>query len=250
MANRTATAVAEKATQGRAIVIPAARMEGMIVSLEGTAPMIVHRFSEKAKRAIREKRAKQATKTERAQKGAPEIAAEIMACHLPVKGNEKLAPTKGRFGFPASGFKGACVRAATLGTGMPMTEARIMFFVTGEAVPISCEHIEAREDAMRVQGKADLRYRPYYHGWKAEVGVRYNPSVISMEQIVNLFDIAGQQVGVAENRPGKTGGTFGTWKVVNVRSVPLADLPDYRVVVEDNELLAEARKLAAKMGAI
>ncbi len=243
-------AVAEKEQRGRAIVIPGTRMEGIILSLEGTAPLIVHKFSEKAKGEIRNKRAKKATKTEKAQKGAPEIAADMMACHHAVKGNERLGPTAGRFGFPASGFKNSCVRAATLGSGMKMTEARIMFFVTGEVVPLTCERIELHEDAMKVQNKADLRYRPYYYGWGAEVGVRYNPDVISSEQIVNLFDIAGSQVGIGENRPGKTGGTFGTWKVVNVRNVSIDKLPDYRSVFEDNELLAEARGIARKMGAL
>lgn len=251
MASRTKAAGATAKQVGRPIVIPAAKMEGLVLSLEGTSPLIVHKFSEKAKRTIREKRARVATKTEKALKGPAEIAEDVMNCHLAVLGHEHLGACEGRFGFPSRGFKGAAVRAATMGTGMTMTEARMLFFVTGEVVPITCEQIELHEDPVKVGvNTTDLRYRPYYLGWTAEVGVRYNPDIISIEQIVNLFDIAGQQVGIGENRPGKTGDIYGCWKVCNVQTTPIAELPAYAKVTEDNDMLARAREIAQKMGAM
>lgn len=241
----------ETPEKGRAIVIPGTKMEGLLLSLEGTTPLIVHKFSEKAKGAMRDKRAQTATKTDKPKKDAAAIAEDVMSCHLAVAGNEHLGPCEGRFGFRSSGFKGAAVRAASLGSGIKMTEARIKFFVTGEVVPIACDCIEPREDAVRVgKGVADLRYRPYYFGWKAQVGVRYNPNGISVEQIVSLFDAAGQQVGIGENRPGKTGDIYGQWKIVDVRSLPVSELPDYSMIVEDNDMLAKAREIARTMGAV
>ena len=42
----------------------------------------------------------------------------------------------------------------------------------------------------------------------------YNENVLSMEQIVNLFNIAGFGAGVGEWRPGsKSGGSFGMFHV-------------------------------------
>ena len=243
---------ATKKDQGNEIAIPAQQMAYLLLSLEGTTPLIVHRFSEKARKQIREKHAGKPTKSAKSVRGAAQIAEEVMACHYPVLGNEGENATEGRFGFPSVGFKAAAVRAATLGTDLKMARVKTMFFIPGDVIPITCENIEVREDVVRLSGPGavpQLRYRPYYHNWKATVGVEYVAGQLPMEQIVNLFDLAGQQVGLGENRPGRTGGTYGRFKIDTVTTAEPKDLPRFSMAPESNDILAQAIEIARKMGA-
>jgi hypothetical protein len=242
----------EKDEGGRTIVIPQQKLRAMLIRLKGTTPLITHRFSEKARRQIRETQAKTAQKGAKSVRGPAEIAAEIMACHYPVEGREGIAPENGRFGFPSSGFKSASFSAAVHGTGLFKSRVKCLYFVTGELVPIYATSIDVREDAVRLEnGVVQLRYRPYYaEGWSAEIGIRFMPDAISPDQIVNLFDLAGSAVGIGENRAGKTGNTYGSWAITGVEPCALDDLPDFHAEIEDNDILSEAREIARQMGAL
>jgi len=244
--------MAKKAVQEtRSIVIPQQQLSGMLVEVEGITPLIVHRFGEKARKQLRDAHEKKATKSARPQRGAAEIASEIAACHYPVVGAEKKGPTEGRYGFPAAGFKAAAVSASPFGSGLFKSRVKSFFFVPGEVIPITCDAIDPREDAVRLaNGVVQLRYRPYYLGWKAAFGVQYCSDVITREQLLNLFDLAGTMCGIGENRPGKTGGTNGQWKIVTVLEKAVGDLPRMQILIEDNDLLAQARDIARAMGAV
>ena len=70
-----------------------------------------------------------------------------------------------------------------------------------------------REDMVRVgMGVADIRYRGEFKTWSAEFSVRYNASAISLEQLVNLFNLGGFACGIGEWRAEK-GGTYGMYHV-------------------------------------
>ena len=70
-----------------------------------------------------------------------------------------------------------------------------------------------REDMVRVgMGTADIRYRPEFPKWRAEMTLRYNADAISLDQIVNIFNLAGFGVGVGEWRPERDG-QFGMFHV-------------------------------------
>ena len=75
-----------------------------------------------------------------------------------------------------------------------------------------CELVEIvgeptmREDMVRVgMGVADLRYRGEFKKWQCKIPLRYNANVLSLEQILNIFDTAGFSTGVGEWRPQKNG---------------------------------------------
>jgi hypothetical protein len=58
-----------------------------------------------------------------------------------------------------------------------------------------------------------LRYRPQFDEWSVKLKIMYARNSISPEQIVNLFNVAGFAVGIGERRPGKSGDSFGMFKV-------------------------------------
>ncbi len=58
-----------------------------------------------------------------------------------------------------------------------------------------------------------MRHRPMFHGWKCKVRIRYNPVILSEEQIVNLFMHAGAYIGWGELRAEKKQGECGGFVV-------------------------------------
>jgi hypothetical protein len=196
------------------IVIQRIGRETILVPIVGTAPLIVNKFSEKAKRQMLD--AMQGRKNPKQPKD-PE--ADYTAA---------LYRTKdGGYGFPAIGFKAATVSAARFfGKDVTMTSLRQCLFFNGvltEADPQSLVEIvgepHMREDVVTVGMKGhDLRYRPEFSEWSAMLEVVYVKSMLSMDSVLSLIDAAGLGVGVGEWRPEKSG-DFGTFMIDPSRKV-------------------------------
>jgi len=185
------------------IVIPSLSKTKMLVPLVGTAPLIVHKWSEKAKRQMLE--------AQQGKKKAKEIRdpeADYAA--------SLYRTSDGGFGFPVIAFKAATVRGAKL-AGVKMTDARQMFFVHGdqsddltqELAPIAGEP-RMREDMVKVGMGTDLRYRGEFLEWKTVLSVEFYDAFISQESLLSLISFGGESVGVGEWRPEKNGqnGTY------------------------------------------
>ncbi len=175
-------------------------------NIVGTAPLIVHRFSEKAIRMIEDKQKKKSKdRSER------DPQAEMDSCLY------KFVDGK-RTGFPANGFKAAMIRAGK-SLEYVMKDLQSQFFVVGtdggDLVEIKGEYA-LRTDMVRVgQGVADIRYRPEYKEWTAELIIKYNSAVISNEQLGQLVIAAGFGCGIGEMRPEKSkSGSYGVWMLV------------------------------------
>jgi hypothetical protein len=125
----------------------------------------------------------------------------------------KYLNAKGKDCVPAIAFKSAIVSAARYADDMKMTVLRGALFVEGDMIPITFDDCVMREDMVRVgMGTADMRYRPEYQGWKCQLVISYNSSMMSLAQIVNLVKLAGFSVGICEWRPEKDG-QFGRFDV-------------------------------------
>lgn len=175
-----------------AIELPSLNIQQVAFTLVGDSPLIVHAWSEKAKRQMLDKQMKKATKA----KEAKDPEADYEACFYRTPG--------GAYGFPAIGVKAAMISACRF-ADMKMTAARGAFH-------IDCEMLEVigdprpREDMVRVgMGTADIRYRPEFPEWRIPVTLKINASVISAEQVANLLNIAGFGVGIGEWRPERNG---------------------------------------------
>ena len=201
------------------VSIPAINIQYATISIIGDSPLIVHKWSEKAKKEILDKQMKKAkTKGHDAKDpvrdfidslywldGEPEEKTE--------EGFAKAIQSGARFGFPSVAFKASAVAAGyRSGVTKNLVSMYGAFHIDGEFVEIKGVP-EMREDMVRVgMGVADIRYRGEFKEWSATFQVKYNASAISLEQLVNLFNLGGFACGLGEWRPEK-GGAFGMYHV-------------------------------------
>ena len=195
-----ATKKAVEESSNVSVSIPAMNIKTITIHIVGDAPLIMHKWSEKAKKKMLDKQKGKATTVKHDLKN-PEV--DFKACIYHLDG--------GGYGFPAVAFKSAAVRAAK-SAGLAMTDARAAFHVLGELVPIQGKPT-MRKDMVRVaNGQADIRFRAEFKEWQTTFTVRFNAGLLSHEQVVNLFNMAGFGTGVGEWRPEKNG-QFGTFHV-------------------------------------
>jgi len=89
---------------------------------------------------------------------------------------------------------------------MTKVAARQSFHVLGDMAQIDGDAPVMREDMVRIgMGTADLRYRGEFRQWRTTFKVAFNAGVMSAEQVINAFNVAGFGVGVGEWRPEKDG---------------------------------------------
>lgn len=174
------------------IELPPLELCTVALTLVGDSPLIVHAWSEKAKRQMLDKQMKRATKA----KEAKDPEADYEACFYRTE--------SGTYGFPAIGVKAAMVAAGRF-TDAKMTHLRGAFHIDQEILEIIGEP-RPREDMVRVgMGTADIRYRPEFPDWKILAPIKFNAAVISAEQVANLLNVAGFAIGIGEWRPERNG---------------------------------------------
>lgn len=179
----------------------------VMIPIVGVTPLIVHAWSEKAKKEMRDKHAGKA-KNKKHDIRKPEDEFE-QAKHTSPQGFE---------GFPAAGFKAAMIRAAKI-CGMVMKDTQTAFFVEADCQETQLIKINGkarmREDMVRVgMGGTDLRYRPEYVEWYAELIIEFNAGVLSTDQVFQLVKVAGYSCGIGEMRPEKGKFNYGRFKLV------------------------------------
>ena len=179
--------------------------ETINVPVIGTASLIVHRWSEKAKQQMLDaQQGKKAVKTIR----DPEADYEA-----------SLYRTDRGYGFPLLAFKQATVGAARFfDKSVTMKLVQQAIFMTGvpsadrsELLTLITGEPKMREDMVRVgMGGTDLRYRGEFLDWTAVLTITYVKSTLSRDSVLSLVDAGGQFVGVGEWRPDRKGqnGTY------------------------------------------
>lgn len=189
--------------------------ETLSVPIVGTSPLIVHRFSDKARRVMLD-----AQQGRKSPKEVRDPEADYQASFYRLKGG-------GGFGFPCVGFKSATVGAARFypRNVVSMTSLRQTMFFRGEPgedgqqLAVIEGEPRMREDVVRVnRGGADLRYRAEFPEWSTVLTVIYVQAALTRDSVLSLVDAGGLGVGVGEWRPEKNG-DFGTYKVDPTRDV-------------------------------
>ena len=203
-------------------------IETVPLIIVGTTPLIVHAWSDKAKKMILDKQtgkkvgAKHDIKvpyndfinslywlTPKPLDGANDEEAE-QAFYGAVEAGAKFA-------FPTTGIKQSIISGAyRAGLDVKQTELRGTFFLKGatDASTTDMAEIvgpapEMREDMVRVGGmskSADVRYRGEFKQWEIPLLLEYNrDGKYSLEQILNMVGFGGFCCGLGEWRPEKDG---------------------------------------------
>ena len=193
------------------VTLPPLQIASVSVTLIGDTPLIVHRWSEKAKKQMLDKQMKKATAGKEAKDPERDFRESLYVLE------------DGTYGFPIIGFKAAAVTACTSIGSMTKVAARQAFHVDGEFAVIEGDEPQMREDMVRVgMGTADIRYRGEFKNWWTTITVKYNANVMSAEQILNLMQTAGFAVGVGEWRPEKDG-QYGRFHVATAAEMKAID---------------------------
>lgn len=186
--------------------------ETLLVPIIGTSPLIVHRFSEKAKRQMLDN-----MQGRKSPKEPKDPQAEYEAAFY------RLAD--GGPGFPAIAFKSATVGGARFYSGVTMTALKQFLFVRGELGQDGQQYVRIdgdavmREDVVRIgRGGTDLRYRPQFTQWATTLNVTYVLSALTRGSVLSLIDAGGLGIGIGEWRPERDG-DFGTYRVDPDREV-------------------------------
>ena len=214
-----------KANEKEVINIKPLELKRVNIRIVGDTPLIVHAWSEKAKRQMLETQQK-TTKTK-----AKEIRdpfSEFINSMYWLEGKPEQEDEEGfaeamengaRFGFPVGAIKQAANSAAyRLGWVKNQMGLRGAYFLKtedgGELAEIKGCVPEMREDMVRVgMGSADLRYRGEFSSWYMDFELLYNASGdMTLEQILNCISAGGFAVGIGEWRPEKDG-SYGTFHV-------------------------------------
>lgn len=206
-------------------------LESYEVTISGDTPIIMHAWSDKAKRMMLEAQQGKAKGKKKDIKrpaddfiqsmywieGKPEYSdnatdEEIMTAF------EKAVKNGAKFGFPITAIKQAAISAAyRMGWSKDKMSLRGVFFLEsdyGDMVEIQSDTPIIREDMVRIgQGTADIRYRGEFRNWKATFRIKYNRNGgYSLENIMNIINAGGFVCGIGEWRPEKDG-SFGTYHI-------------------------------------
>ena len=174
----------------------------MDIMLTGTTPLLMERMSEKVQQSLintMEGKGKE-------KKQNRDFQAEV---------GEKIHRTEdGKPGFPASGFKKAIVEAAVYMDGMDKKLAKSIVIV-GNVVPVTYKKMITNKAMGRDSGIRRAPrpiWRPEFTDWGCKLRVRFNSSLITPDQVVNLFKLGGFHIGIGGWRP-QCSGSYGTFTV-------------------------------------
>lgn len=197
-------------------VIAEPNMRVVTMTINGSAPYVQHRFSEKSRNQIIEtqKAGSQAKgKKQRTPKDFEESYRN--ATHL---------STENWYGIPAGAFRNAMISACRT-VGYKMTHAKLAAFVLADGIDaedgtplvkikgVPEQHVShARND----NGKIDIRVRPMWRKWSATLTIRYDADMFAESDVVNLMTRVGLQVGIGEGRPDSKNSAGLGWGLFNV----------------------------------
>lgn len=197
------------------VVIAPPKFRQVTFLLEGTAPYMQLKFSQKTQNKIREKHEQGQSAKKGKSKEARDFKAEFEAARHQSK--------EGWFGIPAAAFRAACIDVCRM-VDFHMTRAKMSIFVIADgldhedATPLV--RILGADPEMNVgpvrnaTGVVDLRARPLWKEWKVHLKVRFDEDQFRLDDVANLIARAGVQCGVGEGRPfskNSNGLGYGTW---------------------------------------
>ena len=224
------------------IAIKPLRIKRIPIRIVGDSPIIIHAWSEKAKKEMLDTQQGNNKTKKKPTKLPFDDFARALYWLTPMPeiewydeqlGEKRMIVTEevfdeavkngARFGFPANSFKLAANSAAyRLGWVKNQMELRGSYFLNAEdgselaeikgSVPV------CREDMVKVgMGSADLRYRPIFENWYCDMILEYNESgSMKLNDILSCLNAGGYACGAGEWRPERDG-SFGRFHIETIK---------------------------------
>lgn len=206
------------------IEIKPIEIKKVTLKLVGDTHLIMHAWSEKAKREMLEAQQQKSKGKKKEPKnpvfdfinsmywleGKPEVQ-NSMSEEDCEKAFMNAIENGAKFGFPVTAFKQAAISAAyRMGWSKDKVSLRGIFFIESNddgLIEIKSDTPIMREDMVRIgMGTADIRYRGEFRNWSTELVVSYNQNGnYNLENIINIINAGGYICGVGEWRPEKDG---------------------------------------------
>lgn len=203
--------------KSQVIAITAPNIQTVRVKLQGNAPYMQSRFSEKAMHSMM-------SKMDGTQKAGTKKAREARNFEEDFE-NAKHVSTEGWVGIPASSIRAALISACRL-VNFTMTRAKLSVFVPAEGYdkvdgqPLIRIYGTPEPNTATVRnatGVFDIRVRPIWNEWYATPTIKFDADQFSLEDLINLLKRVGMQVGLGEGRPdsrSSAGLGYGTFDVL------------------------------------
>lgn len=191
------------------------------------SPLVVHAFSAKARATMREAQELGSIGKKRKPKDPKDFDAVYQgARHISRDGWD---------GVTCATFRNAMISACRL-VGFKMTIGKLSVFIEADGnsqadgtplVKIIGEPTPFEAVVRNQTGVADIRVRPRWDEWSANLRVRYDREQMSDEDIVNLLVRAGGQCGICEGRPDSTnsfGQGWGLFEIDTTKPIELQEI--------------------------
>lgn len=201
-------------TTAAIVTIRPANIQTAQFSIIGTAPMVQARFSKKAE--LMAKMAEGSTAKNKRERKARDYEQEMKdAMHI---------STEGWQGIPAPAFRAGMISACRL-VGFKMTLAKLSVFVEHDGIDavdgVPLVKFEGTPELLSMHtrnatGVVDVRARPIWREWSAKVRIKYDADQFNQNDVANLMQRVGMQVGIGEGRPdsrSSAGLGWGTFKL-------------------------------------
>ena len=200
------------------------------IRIVGDSPLIVHNWSEKAKKEMLDTQ----TGVNKTKKKPCKMPFDDFAHALywitpmptevikdPCNGEVREIITEelfdeavkngAKFGFPVMSFKlagnSAAYRMGWVKNQMALRGAYFLNSEYGELTAIEGDAPKIREDTVKVgMGSTDIRYRPIFKHWFCDLTLTINTGFgMTFDDLINVINAGGAGVGVGEWRPEKDG---------------------------------------------
>lgn len=192
-------------------------MRTTTITIVGETPLIMHAWSEKAKKQMLDAQMGKAKGKQKDKKNPVEdfINSMYWLTKKPTEYTEEAFEEAFRngakFGFPVTALKQAAISASfRMGWSKDKMSLRGAFFIDGgygEFMEIKSDKPVMREDMVKVgMGTADLRYRGEFQNWSATFNLRYDANgQYSLDSIINMINAGGTVCGIGEWRVERDG---------------------------------------------
>jgi len=170
--------------------------------IQGTAPYVQKRWGSKVKHMLREKHEQGSTAAKDRTREARDFDAEYEDCYY--------LTADGKHGIPAQAFRDAAISACRL-VNYTMTRAKLSLFAEAdgwdvrEAQPLvfftEGEPHKIESMTLTATKTPNISVRAMWNpGWRASVRMRYDAGQFRLDDVANLIDRIGKQVGIGEGR--------------------------------------------------